>query len=69
MFLMRGVLGLSGLGGQAHVGPFVGASPKEQIAPGGLAPVESVPHKGDIEERLQWERSLVISTLAGATGT
>ena len=32
----------------------MGASPKEQIAPGGLAPVESVPNQGDIEERVQW---------------
>ena len=45
----KGGVGLVGITGQAHVGPFVGSSAKKKIAPRGLAAVESIPHKGDIE--------------------
>ena len=35
----KGGVGLVGITGQAHVGPFVGSSAKKQIAPRGLASV------------------------------
>ena len=53
MFLMRGCVGLAGVGGEVDVGPLVGAAAEEQVAPGGLAAVEAVAHEGDVEERLQ----------------
>ena len=46
-------VGLARLGGQAHVSPFVGSSPKNQISPDGLVSVESVPRNADVKEWLQ----------------